>query len=121
MTNPILETDILTCPHSGVVQLQSSIKDFLKMEDIGVITQSDLLNAPIVGCVNNIAGIPSPCTCVANIPPNAVSSLLVVNNSGAILQNQAQTILTDKGFPLVLQSKTPNNVIYLDSKANMAN
>ncbi|WP_297814407.1 hypothetical protein [uncultured Helicobacter sp.] len=112
-TNPLLESDILTCPHKGIVQLKSLCGNLLEVEGVGVITESDLLHSPIIGCTNNIAGIPTPCTQVSTIPPNAISLILEVNGSGVILQSQIPTILTDKGFPLTLQNKTSHNIVYL--------
>lgn len=119
-TNPLLESDILTCPHKGIVQLKSICGNLLEVEGVGVITESDLLHSPIIGCTNNIAGIPTPCTQVSTIPPNAISSILEVNGSGVILQSQIPTILTDKGFPLTLQNKTSHNLVYLNEKGNKA-
>ncbi|WP_289701229.1 hypothetical protein [Helicobacter rodentium] len=119
-TNPLLESDILTCPHKGIVQLKSICGNLLEVEGVGVITESDLLHSPIIGCTNNIAGIPTPCTQVSTIPPNAISSILEVNGSGVIFQSQIPTILTDKGFPLTLQNKTSHNLVHLNEKGNKA-
>lgn len=119
-TNPLLESDILTCPHKGIVQLKSLCGNLLEVEGVGVITESDLLHSPIIGCTKTTAGIPTPCTQVSTIPPNAISLILEVNGSGVILQSQIQTILTDKGFPLALQNKTPHNLVYLNEKGNKA-
>lgn len=112
-TNPLLESDILTCPHKGIVQLKSLCGNLLEVEGVGVITESDLLHSPIIGCTKITAGIPTPCTQVSTIPPNAISLILEVNGSGVILQSQIPTILTDKGFPLALQNKTSHNIVYL--------
>ncbi|RDU60604.1 hypothetical protein CQA53_10810 [Helicobacter didelphidarum] len=117
---PLLESDILICPHNGIINLKSNNGSLLEIEGAGVITQSDLLNASIVGCTNSIAGFPTPCSCIATIPPNAISSMLEVNNEGVILQSQIHTILTDKGFPIQIQTKSPNNEVYLDDSDNLA-
>lgn len=119
-THPLLESDVLTCPHNGVVQLKSLCGDLLEVEGAGVITESDLLNSPIIGCTKTTAGIPTPCTLVTMIPLSAISSLLEVNDSGVILQSQIPTIKTDKGFPLTLTNKTPNNIVFLDEEDNQA-
>ncbi|WP_334087801.1 hypothetical protein [Helicobacter typhlonius] len=33
----------------------------LEVEGVGVITESDLLHSPIIGCTKTTAGIPTPC------------------------------------------------------------
>lgn len=40
-TNPLLESDILTCPHKGIVQLKGLCGDLLEVEGVGVITKSE--------------------------------------------------------------------------------
>jgi len=119
-TNPLLESDMITCIHNGIVQLKSHNGALFEIEGVAVITQRDLLNAKIIGCANNIAGVPSPCSMVAMIPLSAVSCMLEINNDGVIFRSQVSTILTDKGFPLILQNKSPNNDVFLDDKDNLA-
>ncbi|RDU60403.1 hypothetical protein CQA53_10880, partial [Helicobacter didelphidarum] len=70
-TNPLLESDILICPHNGIINLKSNNGSLLEIEGVGVITQSDLLNASIIGCTNNIAGVPTPCSLISVILPSA--------------------------------------------------
>ncbi len=103
MPHPLLEIDNVECPHKGKVMLDSSNKDLLKVDNAGVVTIDDLRNANIVGCTNSVAGVPSPCTKLANIPDSIASSLLQVNNQKVILAESISQALTDKGFPLVLQ------------------
>jgi len=119
-TNPLLESDMITCIHNGIVELKSSNSGIFEVNDMSVITQKDLLNAKILGCTNNIAGVHMSCSMVATIPLNAVSSMFEIMDSGAIFQSQVSTILTDKGFPLILQNKSPNNDVFLDDKDNLA-
>jgi len=57
-TNPLLESDMITCIHNGIVELKSSNSGIFEVNDMSVITQKDLLNAKILGCANNIAGVP---------------------------------------------------------------
>ena len=71
MLHPILEDNEIKCPHNGVVQLQSNKGKSITDKNIPFILESDLLNSPIIGCTNNIAGIPTPCTQVALILPSA--------------------------------------------------
>ncbi|WP_232000224.1 hypothetical protein [Helicobacter cinaedi] len=71
MLHPILEDDEIKCPHNGVVQLQSNKGKSITDKNIPFILETDLLNSPIIGCTNNIAGVPTPCTQVALILPSA--------------------------------------------------
>ena len=54
MLHPILEDDEIKCPHNGVVQLKSNKGKPFTSKGIPMILESDLLNAPIIGCANNI-------------------------------------------------------------------
>ena len=36
-----------------------------------MVLESDLLHSSIIGCANNIAGIPTPCTFVSVILPSS--------------------------------------------------
>ncbi|WP_181881899.1 hypothetical protein [Helicobacter sp. MIT 14-3879] len=78
MPHPLLEDDKIECIHKGKLILQSSTKDLLEINNAGVITINDLKQASIVGCFNNIVGIPSPRTKLVNIPESITSSLLKV-------------------------------------------
>lgn len=115
MPHPLLDTDICECPHKGRVILQSSTKDAFEVENAGVITMSDLKNASIVGCTNNIAGVPNPCASIVNIPDSALSSLLQIQDEKIILAESISSITTDKGFPLILQgSPKATNIIEIE-------
>ena len=71
---PLLENDKLVCAHQGVVQLKSDKGKELLLDDNGVLTASDLLNASISGCSHNILGVPKPCTKILQIPPILLQS-----------------------------------------------
>lgn len=101
---PLLENDKLVCAHQGVVQLKSDKGKELLVDDNGVITASDLLNASISGCSHNILGVPKPCTKILQIPPNALSETLSVQGEGVVLEDMVSIILTDNGVPLQLQN-----------------
>ena len=73
--------------------------------DAGMISLQDLANVSIVGCTNNIAGVPSPCTKLANIPNSICSTLLEIDNQKIVLAQAISQVLTDKGSPLILQGK----------------
>ena len=103
--NPLLESDGVECAHKGKVLLQSSTKDLMCVENAGMISLQDLANATIVGCANNIAGIPSPCTKLVNIPNSIISTLLEIDNQKIILAQAISQVLTDKGSPLILQGE----------------
>ena len=94
---PLLSSDKLVCSHQGVVQLQSIKGKELEISGGGVITESDLKNAVIVGCSHNIAGIPKPCTKIMQIPP------IEVNGEKVVLEDNVNMVLTDNGVPLQLQ------------------
>lgn len=106
MLCPVLEDDILMCPHGGQVQLKSNKGKPFKSQGVPLILEPDLINAPISGCSNNILGVPLPCTMVAVIPP-ATLSLKKLNGEKAVMQDYVSLIMTDKGFPLQIIPK-PN-------------
>ena len=54
MLHPILEDDEIKCPHNGVVKLKSNKGKPFKSKGIPMVLESDLLNAPIIGCANTI-------------------------------------------------------------------
>lgn len=101
--HPLLETDTLECPHKGKVLLKSSTKDLLNIENAGVITLEDLSKASILGCTHTIGGIPTPCVKLVSIPDSIASTLLKVNGDKVVLVESITQVLTDKGFPLILQ------------------
>ena len=108
--NPLLESDGIECLHKGKVLLQSSTKDLMCVQDsngtdAGVINLQDLANATIIGCANNIAGIPNPCTKLASIPNSITSSLLEIDNQKIVLAQTISQVITDKGSPLILQGE----------------
>ena len=108
--NPLLETDKIECIHKGKVLLQSSTKDLMCVQDsngtdAGVISLQDLANAVIIGCTNNIAGIPNPCTKLVSIPNSITSSLLEIDNQKIVLAQTISQVITDKGSPLILQGQ----------------
>ena len=110
MPHPLLESDCVECAHKGKVLLQSSTKDIMCVQDssgndAGMISLQDLANATIVGCTNNIAGAPSPCTKLVNIPTSICSTLLEINNQKIIIAQAISQVLTDKGSPLILQGE----------------
>ena len=70
--HPILEDNEIKCPHNGVVQLKSNKGKSFKSKDIPMILESDLLNSFIIGCTNNIAGVPTPCMQIALILPSVM-------------------------------------------------
>ena len=108
--NPLLESDNIECAHNGNVLLHSSTKDIMCVQDssgndAGMISLQDLANATIVGCTNNIAGVPSPCTKLVNIPTSICSTLLEVDSQKIVLAQAISQVLTDKGSPLILQDE----------------
>ncbi|BAM12613.1 hypothetical protein HCN_1409 [Helicobacter cinaedi PAGU611] len=108
MLHPLLEDNEIKCPHNGVVQLQSNKGKSITDKNIPFILESDLLNSPIIGCTNNIAGVPTPCTQVALILPNA-RGLKKYNDDYPIMQDLVSSgVMSDKGFPLICTPK-PNS------------
>lgn len=86
MLHPILEDDEIKCPHNGVVKLKSNKGKPFTSKGIPLVLESDLLNSFIIGCTNNIAGVPTPCTMVATILPNA-RGLKKFNDDYPIMQD----------------------------------
>ncbi|BAM32814.1 lipase family protein [Helicobacter cinaedi CCUG 18818 = ATCC BAA-847] len=108
LLHPILEDDEIKCPHNGVVQLKSNKGKSITDKNIPFILESDLLNSPIIGCTNNIAGVPTPCTQVALILPSA-RGLKKHNDDYPIMQDLVSSgVMSDKGFPLICTPK-PNS------------
>ena len=108
--NPLLESDNIECAHKGKILLQSSTKDIMCVQDssgndAGMISLSDLANATIIGCTNNIAGVPSHCTKLVNIPNSICSTLLEIDNQKIVLAQAISQVITDKGSPLILQGE----------------
>ena len=54
MLHPILEDSEIKCPHNGVVKLKANKGKTFTSKGIPMVLESDLLNAPIIGCANNI-------------------------------------------------------------------
>ncbi|WP_394977764.1 hypothetical protein [uncultured Helicobacter sp.] len=54
LLHPILEDNEIKCPHNGVVKLKSNKGKSFTSKGIPMVLESDLLNAPIIGCANNI-------------------------------------------------------------------
>ncbi|MDY5051632.1 MAG: hypothetical protein SPF17_09430 [Candidatus Mucispirillum faecigallinarum] len=96
---PVLEDDVIMCPHGGQVQLKSNKGKPFKSQGVPLILEPDLINAPISGCSNNVLGVPQPCTMVAVIPPAALS-MKKLNGEKAVMQDYVSMIMTDKGVPL---------------------
>ena len=115
MLHPVLEDNEIKCPHNGVVKLKSSKGKSFKSKGIPMILESDLLNSQIIGCTNNILGVPTPCTSVAVILPSS-RGLKKFNDDYPIMQDLVSSgCLTDKGFPLIATPK-PNTCKYSKSK-----
>ena len=107
MLHPVLEDNEIKCPHGGVVKLKSNKGKPFKSKDVPMILESDLLNSQIIGCTNNILGVPTPCTQVSVILPTA-RALKKYNDDYPIMQDLVNgNIFTDKGFPLIATPK-PN-------------
>ena len=105
--HPILEDNEIKCPHNGVVKLKSNKGKPFKSKGIPMILESDLINSSIVGCTNNIAGIPTPCTLISVILPSA-RALKKYNDDYPIMQDLVSgNVFSDKGFPLIATPK-PN-------------
>ncbi|RDU61470.1 hypothetical protein CQA53_10100 [Helicobacter didelphidarum] len=110
---PILEDNELKCPHNGRVKLKSNKGKSFKSQGIPMILESDLLNASIVGCTNNIAGVPTPCTLVSVILPSA-RAYKKYNDDYPIMQDLCVSgVLSDKGFPITCKPK--NNTFKINA------
>ena len=97
MLHPILEDDEIKCPHNGVVKLKSNKGKPFKSKGIPMVLESDLLHSSIIGCTNNIAGVPTPCTSVSVILPSA-RGLKKFNDDYPIMQDLVSSgVFSDKG------------------------
>ena len=89
------------------VRLQSNKGKSFKSKGIPMILESDLINSSIVGCTNNIAGVPTPCTLISVILPSA-RALKKYNDDYPIMQDLVNgNVFSDKGFPITCTPK-PN-------------
>ena len=114
--HPVIEDDIITCPHGGQVVLKSKAGRSITSNGIPLILGQDFLGSPIVGCSAN-----SPCTCVAHIPKSALSAKRV-NDNHALMQDLVHHCLSDKGCALSIAKKsnllTFEGVKYVDANGN---
>ena len=114
--HPVIEDDIITCPHGGRVVLKSRAGRSIKSQDIALILGRDFLGSPIVGCSAN-----SPCTCVAYVPKSALSAKRV-NEDYALMQDLVHHCLSDRNCTLSIAKKsnllTFEGVKYLDANGN---
>ena len=114
--HPVIEDDIITCPHGGQVVLKSKAGKSITSNGIPLILGQDFLGSPIVGCSAN-----SPCTCVAHVPKSALSAKRV-NDNHALMQDLVHHCLSDIGCTLSLAKKsnllTFEGVKYVDANGN---
>ena len=114
--HPVIEDDIITCPHGGQVVLKSKAGRSITSNGIPLILGQDFLGSPIVGCSAN-----SPCTCVAHVPKSALSAKRV-NDNHALMQDLVHHCLSDKGCALSVAKKsnllTFEGIKYVDSSGN---
>lgn len=114
--HPVIEDDIITCPHGGQVVLKSKAGKSITSNGIPLILGQDFLGSPIVGCSAN-----SPCTCVAHVPKSALSAKRV-NDNHALMQDLVHHCLSDKGCALSVAKKsnllTFEGVKYIDANGN---
>ena len=114
--HPVIEDDIITCPHGGQVVLKSKAGRSITSNGIPLILGQDFLGSPIVGCSAN-----SPCTCVAHVPKSALSAKRV-NDNHALMQDLVHHCLSDKGCALSIAKKsnllTFEGIKYLDENGN---
>ncbi|WP_188116583.1 DUF2974 domain-containing protein, partial [Campylobacter concisus] len=92
--NPIIEDDVVVCPHGGHVILKSRAGKSIRSDDQGVILDVDFINLPIVGCSAH-----NPCTKVAYVP-RAALSLKSMNNHYAVMQDLVPACLSNTSSPL---------------------
>ena len=92
--NPIIEDDVVVCPHGGHVILKSRAGKSIRSDDQGVILDIDFINSPIVGC-----SAKNPCTKVAYVP-RAALSLKSMNDHYAVMQDLVPACLSNTGSPL---------------------
>ena len=114
--HPVIEDDIITCPHGGQVVLKSKAGRSIKSQDIPLILGRDFLGSPIVGCSAN-----SPCTCVAYVPKSALSAKRV-NEDYALMQDLVHHCLSDRNCTLSIAKKSNllnfEGIKYVDSSGN---
>ncbi|QPH95364.1 Mbeg1-like protein [Campylobacter concisus] len=114
--HPVIEDDIITCPHGGRVVLKSKAGKSIKSQDIALILGRDFLGSPIVGCSAN-----SPCTCVAHVPKSALSAKRV-NEDYALMQDLVHHCLSDRNCTLSIAKKSNllnfEGIKYLDGSSN---
>ena len=114
--HPVIEDDIITCPHGGQVVLKSKAGRSIKSQDIALILGRDFLGSPIVGCSAN-----SPCTCVAHVPKSALSAKRV-NEDYALMQDLVHHCLSDRNCTLSIAKKSNllnfEGIKYVDSSGN---
>jgi len=114
--HPVIEDDIITCPHGGQVVLKSKAGKSITSNGIPLILGQDFLGSPIVGCSAN-----SPCTCVAHVPKSALSAKRV-NDNHALMQDLVHHCLSDKGCALSVAKKsnllTFEGIKYVDANGN---
>lgn len=114
--HPVIEDDIITCPHGGQVVLKSKAGRSITSNGIPLILGQDFLGSPIVGCSAN-----SPCTCVAHVPKSSLSAKRV-NDNHALMQDLVHHCLSDKGCALSVAKKsnllTFEGVKYVDANGN---
>ena len=92
--NPIIEDDVVVCPHGGHVILKSRAGKSIRSDDQGVILDVDFINSQIVGC-----SAKNPCTKVAYVP-RAALSLKSMNNHYAVMQDLVPACLSNTSSPL---------------------
>jgi len=92
--NPIIEDDVVVCPHGGHVILKSRAGRSIRSDDQGVILDIDFINSPIVGC-----SAKNPCTKVAYVP-RAALSIKSMNNHYAVMQDLVPACLSNTSSPL---------------------
>ena len=114
--HPVIEDDVITCPHGGQVVLKSKAGRSITSNGIPLILGQDFLGSPIVGCSAN-----SPCTCVAHVPKSALSAKRV-NDNHALMQDLVHHCLSDKGCTLSIAKKSNllnfEGIKYVDSSGN---
>ncbi|WP_462191353.1 Mbeg1-like protein [Campylobacter concisus] len=114
--HPVIEDDIITCPHGGKVVLKSKAGKSITSNGIPLILGQDFLGSPIVGCSAN-----SPCTCVAHVPKSALSAKRV-NDNHALMQDLVHHCLSDKGCALSIAKKSNllnfEGIKYVDANGN---
>ena len=114
--HPVIEDDIITCPHGGQVVLKSKAGKSITSNGIPLILGQDFLGSPIVGCSAN-----SPCTCVAHVPKSALSAKRV-NEDYALMQDLVHHCLSDRNCTLSIAKKSNllnfEGIKYLDSSGN---